>query len=117
MVVQPSVLFPLGGYETEVNAVLEDAPLDEREILGHQVMLHTNVEDIPPDNKAERAAVQRAQTEARERAATEAKERAEKVAAKARERTSAEKVAAESREKEAREKVAFAKAQAEARLQ
>ncbi|GJU40534.1 sister chromatid cohesion 1 protein 4 [Tanacetum coccineum] len=41
----------VGAYDTEVNAVVEDAPLDERENPGHHVTFQTDVEDIPPDNK------------------------------------------------------------------
>ncbi|GJQ89422.1 retrovirus-related pol polyprotein from transposon TNT 1-94 [Tanacetum coccineum] len=41
----------IGAYDTEANAVLQDAPLDEKENPGHHVTFQTDVHYIPPDNK------------------------------------------------------------------
>lgn len=44
----------VGAYDTEVNPVLENVSLDEREIPGHQVTFETDemkVEDIPTSNR------------------------------------------------------------------
>nr|GEX59167.1 sister chromatid cohesion 1 protein 4-like [Tanacetum cinerariifolium] len=46
-------LSPQGAYDTEVNAVLQDAPLDEKENPGHHVTFQTDVQYIPPDNKVD----------------------------------------------------------------
>ncbi|GKA47912.1 NADPH-dependent diflavin oxidoreductase 1 isoform X1 [Tanacetum coccineum] len=42
-----------GAYDTEVNAVLQDAPLDDKENPGHHVTFQTDVQYIPPDNKVD----------------------------------------------------------------
>ncbi|GJY93170.1 hypothetical protein Tco_0508952 [Tanacetum coccineum] len=46
-------LSPQGAYDTEVNAVLQDAPLDEKENPGHHVTFQTDLQYIPPDNKVD----------------------------------------------------------------
>ncbi|KAI7742828.1 hypothetical protein M8C21_005668, partial [Ambrosia artemisiifolia] len=46
----------VAAYDTEVNPVSENVPLDEREVPGHHVTFETtemNVEDIPTDNRVD----------------------------------------------------------------